>query len=206
VKKFRYKWTLGEKEYSGEKKCETEADLKNHLKMIGGTLLAILDVKEIETQVINIDKSAEKPTSCIFHEKGPQSSKKIKKNRFQEPSTGIKVLAGLYCLPTLVGYLFVASGLVSGSVNVNGKIITNPADVRLVSLGVGVIFTIPALLGWGLWKLKKWARIIILVLAWLDIVSAMIAIFYAKISLPFTGIFMIWFLNMEKVKEQFEPE
>lgn len=69
---------------------------------------------------------------------------------------------------------------------------------------VGTLFMVVSI---GLLLLKRWARVTVLVLAWLGIANA-VWLLVTKlpriyIKIPVFEILTIWFFNKEKVKEQF---
>ena len=104
MKQFKYKWKIGGNETIGSKECADENALKAHIENVGGELMEILE----QSEVIKKDEEKEKPP-ITQNGAGPerilQAPERKRKKGSGEPSTGIKVLAGLYCLPTLVGQI-----------------------------------------------------------------------------------------------------
>ena len=139
--------------------------------------------------------------------------------------TGVTILAvlnflgaGLYIL---IGLLFILGmGILGGMMGQAGGEGSAGAMGMMMGLGAvaGVIFIvlslIPLLIGWGLWKLKNWARIISIVLFALGALAALAGVGIGAmagemICLGFNLVFLllyawiIWYLTRPHVKQAF---
>src|SRR3972149_12029915 len=139
--------------------------------------------------------------------------------------TGVTILAVLNFLGAalyiLIGLLFILGmGIRGGMMGQAGGEGSAGAMGMMMGLGggAGVIFIvlslIPLLIGWGLWKLKNWARIITLVLMALGALLALLGVALGGLagemfSAGFSGVFLlicawiIWYLLRPHVKEAF---
>lgn len=115
------------------------------------------------------------------------------KNGIMKRSIGITILAWLDIL-TAAG--FFCAGLI--------LIKDVPLIVNILFIIIGTIFMV---VGIGLLQLKRWARIICLVLAWIGIADVVWSLITKLpkiyIRIPLFEIITIWFFNKESVKEQF---
>jgi hypothetical protein len=201
---FKYKWKSSDQEIIGEKECSDKLELELHIKNLGGELVDILEQKETVT-VLNMDKKQDDILNSPVEKKPYQPS--VNTKPFKEPSTAIQVIAGLYFIATIVMYVFFVIFLINafreGGVYINNNFVDRLLHLVLFFIFIFLIFSAPAILGAGLLLLKKWARIIIIVLSCLDILNAVFALFRSHISIPVLGIFYLIFFNLKEVKEQF---
>ncbi len=139
--------------------------------------------------------------------------------------TGVTILAVLNFLGAalyiLIGLGFILGmGILGGLMGQAGGEGSAGAMGMMMGLGAvaGVIFIvlslIPLLIGWGLWKLKNWARIVCLVLMALGALAALAGVAIAglageMISAGFNVIFLalyawiLWYLTRPHVKQAF---
>src|SRR6267154_2034029 len=98
--------------------------------------------------------------------------------------TGVTIIAVLYFLGAalcLLGgvLMFVGGGFLASMINQQGGAGGSAGAGMMAGLGavVGVVALIVAvicaLVGWGLWKVKNWARIVALIFAGLGILGAL---------------------------------
>jgi len=118
---------------------------------------------------------------------------------------GIALLAALFwilAILALVGGLFMVGtkdaiiGIMEDQPEVTEEIIDL---VDSVLLGAGIITFVLAILyiitGWGLWKLKSWARIVAMILAVISLLSFPIG--------TIIGIVVLWYLFKPEIKTAF---
>jgi len=139
--------------------------------------------------------------------------------------TGVTILAILNFLGAgfyiLIGLLFMLGmGILGGMAGQSGGEGSAGAMGMMMGLGAvaGVIFIvlaiIPFAIGWGLWKLKNWARIICIVLFALGALAALAGVGIGAmagemISAGFNLVFLllyawiIWYLTRPHVKQAF---
>ena len=209
MKAFKYRWRMANNEYIGMKDCEDEIALKNHLKNVGGELIEILETKEkVEEDKELLSQSSGKEISKtkVFSD-SPQFNNGSKK---KEPSAGIKIfgwlnITGAIFIYAIFAYLRLVKG-VTPPIRFAGKIITSSQTQLFSDIFVIVIGMVAAIVGIGLLSLKKWARIMVLIFAWLDVGNSVYLIFLGHINLPLGPIFMIWFFNRETIAYQFNSK
>lgn len=61
MKEYKYKWIIGGSEYIGSKQFEDELILKTHIEAMGGELVEILGVKELEIELTHEEMTGEVP-------------------------------------------------------------------------------------------------------------------------------------------------
>src|SRR3989304_4872730 len=136
--------------------------------------------------------------------------------------TGVTILAVLnfigaaFYILLALGFML-GMGLLGGMMGQAGGEGSAGAMGMLMGLGVvggGVVLIVAILLGWGMWKLKNWARIITIVLCALGALGALAGVAIAAmagqmISAGFNLVFLliyawiIWYLLRPHVKEAF---
>ena len=205
MKKFKYKWKIGTNETIGSKECEDGTALKTHIESLGGELLEILEQSEV---IVRKDETEESLIGKDDTEAGTIFKIPESKKGFSEPSKGIKVVAGIYCLPTVFVYIvllvYLFNVILQKGIMFNNELITKPLHILSFFIIGTLAASIPAILGIGLLLLRKWARIVVIIFSCLEVLNAVVALFSLKIILPIWGIFILWFLNIEEIKEQFE--
>lgn len=124
-------------------------------------------------------------------------------------SIGVTILGWIYIAATILAYiltlyLFLVKGR-SLQVMFRGMPVTGQGFKIMGYIIVFILINLPALLGIGLLLLKKWARLGVLVFAWLGIANTIwLFITKARIAIPLFEIFIIWFFNRGIAKEQFK--
>lgn len=111
-----------------------------------------------------------------------------------ERPTGITILAvlnflgaGLYVLGGI--FMFVGMGIAGAAAGAGGGEGSAGAAGMLMGMGAvgGVILiicaAIPGLIGWGLWKLKNWARIVTIVFTALGVLGISLGIFTSLMAM-----------------------
>jgi len=126
-----------------------------------------------------------------------------KKQAVKQRPTSITVIAILYFIIAGLGLLNGIYTLLMGeSALLTGGIInTNPAIIAIIGTFIAIISIViiiislfNALIGWGLWTLKNWARIIAII----QIILSMLTI----VGIPIAAIFLV-FLIKKSTKEAF---
>lgn len=132
----------------------------------------------------------------------------------------IDFLGAALCVLFGIG-IMVGGGFVATLINQGGGQGSGAGAGVLASLGVVlgvvliVIAIIPALVGWGLWKLKEWARIVALVFAGLGVLSRLfgfisilahfnIVTFTVTVCVLAYNVWVIWYLLQPDVKAAFQ--
>jgi hypothetical protein len=137
----------------------------------------------------------------------------------KERPTGVTILAVLYFLGTaffvMAGVAMIAGmGIAGASSDQAGM------GAMLAGLGVmGAILlfccaAIQGLLGWGMWKLKGWARLIVLIFAFIGLAFGALGMLGSLLSMDLTSIVMgtlpvaingliAWYLLQPHVKQAF---
>ncbi|HZR28949.1 MAG TPA: hypothetical protein VFA71_09220 [Terriglobales bacterium] len=139
---------------------------------------------------------------------------------------GVTVIAILQFLGAafliLAGIGFILGGGIIGSLLSQNSQLSG-AGLTGIMAGLGAVFAvvlfvfaaIAAILGWGMWQLKNWARIVTLVLAGIGIVFGGLGLLFSLlhfhvITIVFIGIrlainaLIIWYLLQPDVKAAFE--
>jgi len=137
----------------------------------------------------------------------------------KERPTGVTILAVLYFLGTaffvLAGVAMIAGmGIAGASSDQAGM------GAMLAGLGVmGAILlfccaAIQGLLGWGMWKLKGWARLIVLIFAFIGLAFGALGMLGSLLSMDLTSMVMgtlpvaingliAWYMLQPHVKQAF---
>lgn len=145
--------------------------------------------------------------------------------------TGVTIIAIFHylcaALLILAGIGFIVGGGMLGSIlstamSQSGSQVSGTGMTGLMA-GLGAVFAviffvcaaISALLGWGLWALKNWARIIVMVFSILDVLLCGLGVLLALVhfsvlSILWNGFWLalygaiVWYLMQPAVKQVFE--
>ena len=138
---------------------------------------------------------------------------------------GVTILAILYFLGAgllLLAGLAVALGMGALGMSSSSGQAGAAGGAFLAGLGVGlavVFFLIAAIngaMGWGLWKLKNWARIVIIALAALTLAGIVVefsktmtdrqpSTLVVTLVRAAVGVLVLWYLLRARVKAAFKP-
>jgi uncharacterized membrane protein (DUF2068 family) len=131
-------------------------------------------------------------------------------------------LGAVFCILAGLGFML-SGGMIAAMLSQNSQLSSQiPAGVAGIvgGLGVGVgvgmliLAVINALLGWGLWKLKNWARVITLIFTVLGGLSLALCVLLSLVHFSLLGIIwygfwlaiyglIIWYLLKPDVKRAF---
>ena len=137
----------------------------------------------------------------------------------KERPTGVTILAVLYFLCTA---FFVMAGLAMiAGMGIAGAS-SDQAGMGAMLAGLGVMgaillfccAAIQGLLGWGMWKLKGWARLIVLIFAFIGLAFGALGMLGSLLSMDLTSIVMgtlpvaingliAWYMLQPHVKQAF---
>ena len=108
----------------------------------------------------------------------------------QQVPTGVKVISVLYYIGAVFELifailLFVGSGTLKAKVPLLAFLGPFLIIGGIILLGLAVL---SFFVGWGLWKVKKWARIVAIVFAVLGVLLALIGMFQGQIASNIVGL------------------
>jgi hypothetical protein len=128
------------------------------------------------------------------------TKKTIKKVKPSEKRPlGIKIISTYYII---VAILIIITGLIASlfyktfptatldfGPNIPKEVIAEPSFILLIGIILLVIGTVMLILGINLWKLKTWARIVIVIIAVIGFVSAFLGLLQGQLS-SLAGLFI----------------